>query len=376
MNFKKFLAVALSAAMVLGMANVVSADDITVNQDTTYGTTQVADQNLFASVDLENLDNLTITFELSASNWGWENGCLVINTNYGWSQLNWDGGSGANDITATKDDNGLYTLVIDADQEFSTGYTLAEIAEEAVGSWGQVNVGFWYVDGTVSDAVMTIKSIEVNEVAADEPTPTPTEEPTPTDEPTPTPTEEPADNTEADGNAYIAFGAADDWSVYYYSADNASVAQEEVPFTFGEEFTVTLDYANGLPYTWFIAPTIVLNEALAEGQTLECTVKTLIDGVEVAFDENANDEQIWAEETGSNAKEVTYRMMGGYNEWATQYVAESEFEGATQVQFVCTVNVVEADEAPDTASVAPIVVCSLIALVSAATIVVASKKRA
>ncbi len=202
---RKFLVLMLALAMVLSSIGVAAAfEPVEDTTDDNYAAQKIAGGDIFA--DYSSVDSITITFELSQSNYGWENGAVILNSDLGWLQLNWDGGSNQQDISATKDKStGVYTLVIPADATFKNdvdSYTMSEIIDAylAGGEWLHVSYAIFYVaDDVVATATVTnltvqgtLKQTETTPAPTEEATPTPTEEatPTPTEEATPTPTVE------------------------------------------------------------------------------------------------------------------------------------------------------------------------------------------
>ena len=157
---------------------------------------------------------------------------------------------------------------------------------------------------------------------------------------------------------YLMCNEIGSWNTYYYSLTDADgnvnyssdVTQTEVEFASGEEFVLEADLATGFEHAYFVAPTLVFDDdlpALGANQTYadlgyEVSVQLFVDDEEIEIDASAGD-MMWAEDTGNNLKAYTARVYGGANEWGTNYVDQSVFEGATKIKYVITVTVPDND---------------------------------
>ncbi len=142
-------------------------------------------------------------------------------------------------------------------------------------------------------------------------------------------------------DVFIAFGgdaAADnDWGYQYYGEGSdvtGDVTATNATIKAGETATVSLEFASPVVHTWFVAPVVVGNFSEADFD-----VKVLIDGKDITDTVNfaADDKEFWAEGTGAYAEDQCIRLAGGYNEWATKYIAESP-AGFTKIEYQITAN--------------------------------------
>ncbi len=142
-------------------------------------------------------------------------------------------------------------------------------------------------------------------------------------------------------DVFIAYGGdvvSGDWGYQYYGEGSdvvGAVTATNGTITSGGTTTVSLEFAEPVAYTWFMAPVIT-----ASGVTeADFDVKVLIDGKDITDTINfaADDKEFWAEGTGAYTEEQCIRLAGGYNEWATRYIAESPV-GFTKVEYVITAN--------------------------------------
>ncbi|MBE5875938.1 MAG: hypothetical protein E7290_03505 [Lachnospiraceae bacterium] len=142
-------------------------------------------------------------------------------------------------------------------------------------------------------------------------------------------------------DVFIAFGGdveSGDWGYQYYgdgAASNAGdITATNATIKEGETAKVSLEFASPVAYTWFTAPVVAGNFSEAD-----FSVKVLIDGKDVTDTVNfaADDKNWWAEATGDYAEDQCVRLAGGYNEWATKYIAESP-AGFTKLEFEITAN--------------------------------------
>ena len=134
-----------------------------------------------------------------------------------------------------------------------------------------------------------------------------------------------------------------DWGYQYYgegaSANAGEITATDATIKVGETARVGLEFAEPVAYTWFVAPTLGNAGNVVEA---DFTVKVFIDGEDVTDSINfaADDKNWWLEDTGAylaaNGNQAL-RVAGGYNEWATKYMAESP-AGFTKIEFEVTAN--------------------------------------
>lgn len=130
--------------------------------------------------------------------------------------------------------------------------------------------------------------------------------------------------------AFIAFGgdleADNDWGFQYYGDGAASNTGDVVAtngeLKNGETTTLTLEFPSEVHYTWFTAPTFIVDDTSVISASSTFEVKVLLDGEEIATDLSVG-KTCWAEGTGDYAETQAMRIGGGYNEWGDKYIAES-----------------------------------------------------
>lgn len=154
--------------------------------------------------------------------------------------------------------------------------------------------------------------------------------------------------------AFIAFGGditEGDWGFQYYGDGAASNAGDVVAtngeLKNGETTTLTLEFPSEVYYTWFTAPTFIVDDTSAISANSTFEVKVLLDGEEIATDLSAG-KACWAEGTGDYADTQAMRIGGGYNEWGDKYIAESP-KGFTTLTFEITPTIYVAAAAEEAA---------------------------
>ena len=153
-------------------------------------------------------------------------------------------------------------------------------------------------------------------------------------------------NIEGDGEyfAFLAIGADKvsdtNWANSWAGEDtaNAGVTASAAKVNAGDSFTLSVEFTDTVEKTWYLAPCIVVGE----GKTVDATVTAVrLDGKDVTnlIDFTAGD-AVWYEGTGSYTAEECVRLGGGYNEWATQYLASDILANYNKVEFDITLNAV------------------------------------
>ena len=143
---------------------------------------------------------------------------------------------------------------------------------------------------------------------------------------------------------FIAYGgdkaAENDWGWQYYGADAEGITATNATIKAGETATIALTFATPNVNSWFFAPCLV-GEDVSTVSNIDYTVTCKIDGQDVAIDMAADAEgkTWWTEGTGDYTAEQCIRLAGGYNEWATKYIAEPA--GFTTIEYTITLNSVE-----------------------------------
>ena len=94
----------------------------------------------------------------------------------------------------------------------------------------------------------------------------------------------------------------------------------------GDTITIGLSFPDPVLYTWWLAPVVLLNDAPADKvTTLDYTIdKITVDGLEVVPDLTIGTDKFWYEGTADWTDTQAIRLMGGYNEWANQYIASPQ----------------------------------------------------
>lgn len=139
------------------------------------------------------------------------------------------------------------------------------------------------------------------------------------------------------GDAY----AADDWGAQYMgrrnpgNTDNVIKAVDGREEVSGEQFVLSVQFDVPVIHTWVMVPCLCLYDTKIDCEASSAEIKVFIDGEEITdtvdFDAGP---VIWAEAGGKGG---TYRLAGGYDEWATQYIKESP-TGFCQVRYEITVD--------------------------------------
>lgn len=152
---------------------------------------------------------------------------------------------------------------------------------------------------------------------------------------------------EGEYTLFIAYGgdkaAENDWGWQYYGADAEGITATTATIKEGETATVSLTFDGGNINSWFFAPCLVADDVTGiVGIDFDVTCK--IDGQEVAIDMAADAEgkTWWTEGTGEYTGEQCIRLAGGYNEWATKYIAEPA--GFTTIEYTITLNSIQITE--------------------------------
>lgn len=147
--------------------------------------------------------------------------------------------------------------------------------------------------------------------------------------------------------AFIAYGGdktETGWDYEYYGAEieySAGITATNATLKVGETATIKLDFDPASINAWFFAPCLVAENVTAI-TGLDFTITCKINGEDVAIDMNAdeNGKVWWTEDTGEN-KGNCIRLAGGYNEWATKYVAEPE--SVSSIEYTITLNGISGD---------------------------------
>lgn len=164
---------------------------------------------------------------------------------------------------------------------------------------------------------------------------------------------------DGDATVYIGFGgdldAAGDWGMQYNSPDdggnNADIVATNATAKVGDTVTVSLEFPVAVSHAYWVAPVIVSSDDSTAFGAVDATVSLFVDGTEVDIDEAAGDAS-WQEGTGQYAN--SWRLYGGTNEWATQYVPQTVFEGAGKIEYKITINAIYETEGAPTSSAGPV----------------------
>ncbi len=123
------------------------------------------------------------------------------------------------------------------------------------------------------------------------------------------------------------------------AAHSVDVGPENAVVYLDREFEISVDFAQELAKIWYLAPTIVFNEA-PEGDlndlyevSVRCEINDAEYEVDAAkpeepnVDKEGNPVTIWNEGTGPYSSDIAGRTYGGCNEWAAKatYIGESAF---------------------------------------------------
>ena len=148
---------------------------------------------------------------------------------------------------------------------------------------------------------------------------------------------------------FIAYGgdkeAENDWGWGYTGTDVEGITAVKEKIKVGETKTVSLTFDTPTVNSWYFAPCLVAEDVTGIG-ALDFTVTCKIDGKDVPVDMNADADgkTWWTEDTGDFKAASCIRLAGGFNEWATKYIAEPE--AFTTIEYTITLNAVSAPEAP------------------------------
>jgi len=161
-----------------------------------------------------------------------------------------------------------------------------------------------------------------------------------------TATTAPAKEAKADGESYYAFvamgadTAAEGWGAEFYGTTaRGPLTATTANVTVGETFTIGLTSTEELPQAWFVRPVIVV----PGGVNVEYTIdKITIDGTEVTADMSKG-KTWWNEGCGDYAKEETFNLGGGYNEWGDQTIAKPQ----NFKEIMYTITLTKVEKAPE-----------------------------
>lgn len=104
----------------------------------------------------------------------------------------------------------------------------------------------------------------------------------------------------------------------------------------GDTITIGLTFPEAVTKTWWMAPTVVLNNAPADAvTTFNYTIdKITVDGAEITPDLSVGDKEFWYEGTGDWTDTQAIRLKGGYNEWADKFIEAPA--GCTEIMYTIT----------------------------------------
>ena len=151
-----------------------------------------------------------------------------------------------------------------------------------------------------------------------------------------------ADEVPTEFDLFIAYGgdkeSEGDWGWQYYGADAEGITAVNSKIKVGETATVSLTFETANVNSWFFAPCLIA-DGVSEIGDIDFDITLKIDGQDVAIDMNADSDgrTWWTEDTG-DYKGNCIRLAGGYNEWATKYIAEPA--GFTTIEYTVTLNAV------------------------------------
>ena len=140
---------------------------------------------------------------------------------------------------------------------------------------------------------------------------------------------------------FIAYGgdkeAENDWGWGYTGTDVDGITAVKEKIKVGETKTVSLTFDTPTVNSWYFAPCLVAEDVTGIG-ALDFTVTCKIDGKDVPVDMNADADgkTWWTEDTGETKASSCIRLAGGFNEWATKYIAEPE--AFTTIEYTVTLN--------------------------------------
>lgn len=135
--------------------------------------------------------------------------------------------------------------------------------------------------------------------------------------------------------AFIAFGgditAENAWDA---SDSGENVVAVKGDLKNGETTTLSLEFADEILYTWFVAPCFIMEDTSVLSSQSSFEVKVYLDDEEITTDLTAG-KLFWAEGTGDYTESQAVRIAGGYNEWGDKYIAESP-KGFKKITFEIT----------------------------------------
>lgn len=145
---------------------------------------------------------------------------------------------------------------------------------------------------------------------------------------------------------FIAYGgdkeAENDWGYEYYGKDtdkSAGITATNATAKVGDTVTISLAFDAANVNSWFFAPCLVPGADGQEISAIDFDISLKIDGNDVAIDMAADSEgkTWWVEGTGDFGNSI--RLAGGYNEWATKYIAEPA--GFSTIEYTITLNSIQ-----------------------------------
>lgn len=162
-----------------------------------------------------------------------------------------------------------------------------------------------------------------------------------------------------DATVYIGFGGdlndTGDWGMCYNSPDdagnNADIVAQNATAKVGDTVTVSLEFPVAISHAYWVAPVVVSSGDDVQFGAVDATVSLKLDGEDVDIDAGAGD-AAWAEGTGQYAN--SWRLYGGTNEWATQYVAQDKYVGASKIEYTITINSINEVAGEPTSSAGPV----------------------
>ena len=155
---------------------------------------------------------------------------------------------------------------------------------------------------------------------------------------------------------FIAYGgdkeAENDWGWGYTGADVDGITAVKEKIKVGETKTVSLTFDTPTVNSWYFAPCLVADDVTGIG-AVDFTVSCKIDGKDVAIDlaADADGKTWWTEDTGDYKATSCIRLAGGFNEWATKFIAEPE--AFSTIEYTITLNSVSEPVAPAVAAPLP-----------------------
>ncbi len=148
---------------------------------------------------------------------------------------------------------------------------------------------------------------------------------------------------------FIAYGGdkaeENDWGYGYTGSDVEGITAVKETIRVGETKTISLTFDQPSINAWYFAPCLVA-ESVGAIQYLDFDITCKINGEDVTIDmaADADGKTWWTEGTGDYQSNECIRLGGGYNEWATKYVAEPT--NVTSIEYTITLNEVS-EQAPN-----------------------------